>query len=83
LCMSVKSPLGLVLYCYLNMPTIDKTYLILSDLKYKNSYHLGCWPFLGPFDTFYRGSQELGEMCICMKNTDNKFYKESKRKKHS
>ena len=28
--MSVKSPLGLVLYCYLNMPTINKTYLILS-----------------------------------------------------
>jgi hypothetical protein len=26
----VKSPLGLVLYCYLNMPTINKTYLILS-----------------------------------------------------
>jgi len=31
--MSVKSPLGLVLYCYLNMPTINKTYLILSYLK--------------------------------------------------
>jgi len=30
---SVKSPLGLVLYCYLNMPTINKTYLILSYLK--------------------------------------------------
>ena len=30
--MSVKSPLGLVLYCYLNMPTINKTYLILSYL---------------------------------------------------
>ena len=28
--MSIKSPLGLVLYCYLNMPTINKTYLILS-----------------------------------------------------
>jgi hypothetical protein len=28
----VKSPLGLVLYCYLNMPTINKTYLILSYL---------------------------------------------------
>jgi hypothetical protein len=28
--MSVKSPLGLVLYCYLNMPTINKTYIILS-----------------------------------------------------
>ena len=28
--LSVKSPLGLVLYCYLNMPTINKTYLILS-----------------------------------------------------
>ena len=27
---SVKSPLGLVLYCYLNMPTINKAYLILS-----------------------------------------------------
>jgi hypothetical protein len=27
--MSVKSPLGLVLYCYLNMPTINKTYIIL------------------------------------------------------
>jgi hypothetical protein len=27
--MSVKSPLGLVLYCYLNMPTINKTYLII------------------------------------------------------
>ena len=32
--MSVKSPLGLVLYCYLNMPTINKTYLILSYLVY-------------------------------------------------
>ena len=30
--MSVKSPQGLVLYCYLNMPTINKTYLILSYL---------------------------------------------------
>ena len=30
--MSVKSPLRLVLYCYFNMPTINKTYLILSDL---------------------------------------------------
>ena len=30
--MSVKSPLGLVLYCYLNMTTINKTYLILSYL---------------------------------------------------
>jgi len=30
--MSVKSSLGLVLYCYLNMPTINKTYLILSYL---------------------------------------------------
>ena len=30
--MSVKSPIGLVLYCYLNMPTINKTYLILSYL---------------------------------------------------
>jgi len=29
---SVKSPLGLVLYCYLNMPTINTTYLILSYL---------------------------------------------------
>ena len=29
--MSVKSPLGLVLYCYLNMPTINKTYLILLN----------------------------------------------------
>ena len=28
--MSVKFPLGLVLYCYFNMPTINKTYLILS-----------------------------------------------------
>ena len=27
--MSVKSSLGLVLYCYLIMPTINKTYLIL------------------------------------------------------
>ena len=26
--MSVKSPPVLVLYCYLNMPTINKTYLI-------------------------------------------------------
>jgi hypothetical protein len=26
--MSVKSPLGLVLYYYLNMQTINKTYLI-------------------------------------------------------
>jgi hypothetical protein len=33
LCMSVKSPLGLVLYCYLNMPTINKTDLILSYLN--------------------------------------------------
>ena len=30
--MPVKSPLGRVLYCYLNMPTINKTYLILSYL---------------------------------------------------
>ena len=30
--MSVKSPLGLVLYCYFNMTTINKTYLILSCL---------------------------------------------------
>ena len=28
--LSVKSPQGLVLYCYFNMPTINKTYLILS-----------------------------------------------------
>ena len=28
--MSAKSPLGLVLYCYFGMPTINKTYLILS-----------------------------------------------------
>ena len=28
--MSVKSPLRLVLYCYINMLTINKTYLILS-----------------------------------------------------
>ena len=27
-----QSPLGLVLYCYLNMPTINKAYLILSYL---------------------------------------------------
>ena len=33
---SVKSPLGLVLYwlCYLNMPTINKTYLILLCVKH-------------------------------------------------
>ena len=37
LCMSVKSPLGLVLYCYLNMPTINKTYLILSYLTKKQN----------------------------------------------
>ena len=30
--MSVKSPLGLVLFCYFNMPTINTTYLILSYL---------------------------------------------------
>ena len=30
--MSVKSPLGHALYCYLNMPTINKAYLILSYL---------------------------------------------------
>jgi hypothetical protein len=29
---SVKSPLGLVLYYYFNMPTINKTYFILSYL---------------------------------------------------
>jgi hypothetical protein len=28
--MSVKGPLGFVLYCYFSMPTINKTYLILS-----------------------------------------------------
>ena len=28
--MSVEIPLRLVLYCYLNMPTVNKTYLILS-----------------------------------------------------
>ena len=31
--MSVKGPLGFVLYCYLNMPTINKTYLILSYIR--------------------------------------------------
>jgi hypothetical protein len=31
--MLVKSPLGLLLYCYLNMPTINKTYLILFYLS--------------------------------------------------
>ena len=36
--MSVKSPLGLVLYCYLNMPTINKTYLILSYLMHTGGY---------------------------------------------
>jgi hypothetical protein len=30
--MSVKSPPGLVLYYYLNMLTINKTYLILSRI---------------------------------------------------
>ena len=34
---SVKSPLGLVLYCYFNMPTINKTYLIFSPIFF-NSY---------------------------------------------
>jgi hypothetical protein len=38
--MSVKSPLGLVLYCYLNMPTINKTYLILSILSYLIALHM-------------------------------------------
>jgi hypothetical protein len=33
--MSVKSTPGLVLYCYLSMPTINKTYLILSYLNIK------------------------------------------------
>jgi hypothetical protein len=37
--MSVKSPLGLVLYCYLNMPTINKTYLILSYLILSYRHH--------------------------------------------
>ena len=37
LCMSVKNPLGLVLYCYLNMPTINKAYLILSYLIKKQN----------------------------------------------
>jgi hypothetical protein len=32
--LSVKSPLGLVLYCYFSMPTIDKTCLILSYLAF-------------------------------------------------
>jgi hypothetical protein len=31
--MSVKNSLGLVLYSYLNMPNINKTYLILSILS--------------------------------------------------
>jgi hypothetical protein len=34
LCISVKSPLGLVLYCYLNMPTMNKNYLILFNVKW-------------------------------------------------
>jgi hypothetical protein len=38
--MSVKNPLGLVLYCYLNMLTINKTYLILSYLKYQELHML-------------------------------------------
>ena len=37
LCMSVKNPLGLELYCYLNMPTINKAYLILSYLIKKQN----------------------------------------------
>ena len=32
--LSIKSPLGLVLYCYFSMPTIDKTCLILSYLAF-------------------------------------------------
>ena len=39
----VKSPLGLVLYCYLNMPTINKTYLILSpDTTDSSTNKPGC-----------------------------------------
>ena len=34
--MSVKSPLWLVLYCYLNMPTINKTYLIYLSIIITN-----------------------------------------------
>jgi len=53
--MSVKSPLGLVLYCYLNMPTINKTCLILSylilsyvigqkvDTWFQNQTHISQW----------------------------------------
>ena len=37
--LSVKTPLGLVLFCYLNMPTINKTYLILSYLILLNYIH--------------------------------------------
>ena len=35
-----KSPLGLVLYCYLNMPTINKTYLILTGQKLPDKKNL-------------------------------------------
>ena len=45
--MSVKSPLGLVLYCYLNMPTINKTYLILSYLILSTR---SCIPFKAVFE---------------------------------
>ena len=33
----------LVLYCYLNMPTINKTYLILSYLSAKVNENPGVW----------------------------------------
>jgi hypothetical protein len=44
LCMSVKIPLGLVLYCYFNMPTIDKTF-ILSYLILMCLSGAACLPF--------------------------------------
>jgi hypothetical protein len=34
-----RQTLGLVLYCYLNMPTINKIYLILSYLKQSKKYN--------------------------------------------
>ena len=51
--MSVKSPLGLVLYCYLNMPTINKTYLVLSYLNYISLYDIDLKKTLFKIKEFY------------------------------
>jgi hypothetical protein len=57
--MSVKSPLGLVLYCYLNMPTINKTYLILSYLILSYPLKAIITLLLMPFEILTRLFREI------------------------